>query len=349
MALAASKAAARAVAALSVALFAMAGHAQSSVEGTAEPPTLRLSTAPGPAYPRGQAGARWAELVNAGASGRFVVKHFPGATLAGRDATKELAAMREGKIDLAVGSALEWSQDVPALAVYALPWLAATPRALDALMASERLDAAIAARVAAAGAVVVAIAPLWHHVVATANRAVIAPADCKGLRLRASATPLVVDTLRELGATPVAMSFADAEAAFVSGKLDGQDGRAAAFAATRIIAFGQKRVTRWGAFGDAMIFVVRKAVWESWTDPERATVRDAARRAAEESGAATRDEAALDELARSGVDVVRLSAAGRQAFRAATQAVFDRYAAKVGSDVVDAARDALASVPATER
>ncbi|HTI86051.1 MAG TPA: C4-dicarboxylate ABC transporter, partial [Alphaproteobacteria bacterium] len=78
-------------------------------------PEWKLSTALGPAYAQGKAGERWAALIRERSGGRLAVRHYPGATLFQRDASREFAALRDGSITLAVGSTLAWSRDVAAL------------------------------------------------------------------------------------------------------------------------------------------------------------------------------------------------------------------------------------------
>src|SRR5204862_4533517 len=95
------------------------------------PQQLKLSTAQGPAYPMGKAGEVWATLIRERSGGLLAVAHYPGATLSSRDPARELLALREGSIDLAVGSTLAWSMQVPELNVLALPWLVPDASALD--------------------------------------------------------------------------------------------------------------------------------------------------------------------------------------------------------------------------
>src|SRR5205809_449910 len=119
---------------------------------------------------------------------------------------------------------------------------------------------------AAAGA-----GPLGHRVLATTGKVVRAPADLAALRVRATGGPLVVETLATLGARPQAMSFAQAQEALAAGTIDAQDGLATSFVAARLPATGYKQLVRWGAFGDAMVFAVRRAVWDGFTDAQRRT------------------------------------------------------------------------------
>jgi TRAP-type C4-dicarboxylate transport system substrate-binding protein len=314
-------------------------HAQ---DRTAKLPEVRLSTAQAPSFPLGRAGERWAQLVNEAAGAAYEVRQYPGATLALRDPGREFGALKDGLADLAVGSALAWSAQFPPLGVYALPWLAAEPREQAALAADVSLRDAVFARMEASGVVGLAIAALGEHVLATAKAPVTTPSACSGLRVRVMPLRQVIDVYAALGALPQAMGFAPAQAALAAGTLDGQDAMPTTLVATRAYASGQKFVTRWGAFADVMVFAVHKAAWDAWTEERRVLVRGAAERAAREANAPAREDAALAQLTKDGVTIVRLSPAQRAAFRDAAQPAIAAWGNAVGAELVDVARTAVA-------
>ena len=303
---------------------------------------LKLSVAVAPAFPLGAAAKSWAEAMGASASGRIEAKLHPGAALAQRDAGREFFALRDGAADLAVGSALAWSAQLPALAVYALPWIAPEPADLAALTSSPEVAGELMKRAVASGVVLLAVAPLGHRALATVERVVRSPADLAGLRLRVTGGPLVVETLAALGARPEAMSFVQAQDALAAGRLDGQDGMATSFVAARFPATGYRQLLRWGAFGDAMVFAVRRPVWNAWSAAQRKTALDTARAIAASATAAASEAAAEAALVAQGMGEVRLTRAGHAAFAAAAASVRASRAEAVGTDVVAAAERAVA-------
>ena len=311
----------------------------------AAPAELKVSVAVGPALPLGRAAERWAALLTESAGKRFAAKLYPGASLAGRDAAREFAALQDGTADLAVGSALQWSMQVPALAVFCLPWMVPENRALESLAANVPLRDALAARLDARGVVLVALAPLGYRELATTTRAIRAPADLTGLRLRAAPSPLVHDLLLALGALPQAIPFTQAQAAFASGTLDGQEGPPSALAAARAAIGGIRHLTDWGAIADAMVFAVRKTLWSAWSEADRAAARTAAERAITATAPLLREDAAVRQLAAHGVAVVRITPAGHDAFRATVRNVEARWREAIGSDVVALAESALGARP----
>jgi TRAP-type C4-dicarboxylate transport system substrate-binding protein len=304
----------------------------------------KLSTALGPAYPEGKAGEIWADLLRERSDGRLHVTLFPGATLAQRDPALEFAALRDGGIDLAVGSAATWAMQVTELNLIALPWLVPDADALDALLQSD-VAAKLAARVQAAGVVPLAWAGAGFNALAT-QRPIHAPADLNGLSLRASASPLLQETLQTLRTRPVLMSAETALAAQRTGALDGEVTTVAAYRVSRLYTAGMTHLLVWGAQADALLFAVNRKLWDGLSDADQDLVRRAAQDAAADASALARkqsDTPALEALARQGASVTRLTASGKQPFRDATRAVYEHWAAAVGPDLVRAAEAVVAT------
>jgi TRAP-type C4-dicarboxylate transport system substrate-binding protein len=306
----------------------------------------KLSTALGPAYPQGRAGVIWAELIRERSGGRLNVKIFPGATLVQRDPAREFAALRDGAIDLAVGSASSWAPQVVELNLIALPWLVPDRDALDLLLQGE-VAARLSAAVLAAGVVPLAWAGDGFRELAT-RRAVHLPADLSGLSLRVASSPLLLESLQALGAAPMSINAGDALAAQRRGTLDGEEMSVAAYGTSRLYAQGFARLLIWGAHADALLFAINRAAWDRLSGADRDLVLQAARDAAQQATAMARklsDTAALSELSRRGATVIRLTPSGKQRFREVSRTVYARWAAVVGRDLVRAAEVAVESPP----
>ena len=78
----------------------------------------RLSTVVGTAFPWGKGGEIWADLVRERTNGRINIKMYPGASLVGGDQTREFTAIRQGVIDMAIGSTINWSPQIRQLRNY---------------------------------------------------------------------------------------------------------------------------------------------------------------------------------------------------------------------------------------
>ncbi len=307
----------------------------------------RLSTVLGTAFPWGQAGERWAALVKEKTQGRIIIKLYPGTSLVGGDQTREFTAIRQGVIDLAIGSTINWSPQVKELNLFALPFLMPDYKAIDALTQGEvgkQLFGVLEKR---------EVVPLaWgengFREMSNSKRAVSTPADMKGMKFRVVGSPLFNETFSALGANPTQMSWADAQPALASGAVDGQENPLSVFVAAKLSTVGQKHLTLWHYVADPLIFVVNKDVWASWSPADREAVKQAALQAAAENiekarkGIAGSDNAVLKQIEAAGVTVTALSPEQRTAFVQATRPVYDKWSKTIGIDLVKKAETAIA-------
>jgi len=116
-----------------IAALALAAVATSAAAQTKYRDEYRLSTVVGTAFPWGKSGERWAELVKQRTNGRINIKMYPGVSLVAGDQTREFTAIRQGVIDLAIGSTINWSPQIKELNLFSLPFLMPDYAAIDAL------------------------------------------------------------------------------------------------------------------------------------------------------------------------------------------------------------------------
>jgi tripartite ATP-independent transporter DctP family solute receptor len=311
-------------------------------------PEYKMSLVVGPAFPWGKGGEIWANLVRERTQGRINIKLYPGVSLIQGDQTREFSALRQGVIDLAIGSTINWSPQVKELNLFSLPFLMPDYAAIDALTQGE-VGKDIFARLERAGVVPLAWGENGYREITNSKRPIKSPADLKGLKIRVVGSPLFVDTFTALGANPTQMSWADAQPAFASGAVDGQENPMSIFTAAKLQNVGQKNVTMWGYVADPLVFVVNKEIWTSWTPADQAIVRQAALDAGREQIAIARkglteaDKPLLKDIAALGVTVTQLSAAERDAFVQATRPVYAKWKPQIGAPLVDKAEKAIAA------
>lgn len=306
----------------------------------------KMSLVLGPAFPWGKGGEIWADLVRQRTSGRINIKLYPGTSLVAGDQTREFSAIRQGVIDMAVGSTINWSPQVKELNLFSLPFLMPDYKALDALTQGE-VGKSMFATLEKAGVVPLAWGENGFREVSNSKREIRKPEDLKGLKLRVVGSPLYIETFNALGANPTQMSWADAQPAMASGAVDGQENPQSVFAAAKLYTVGQKYVTTWGYVADPLIFVVNKQIWESWTPADREIVKQAAIDAGKQEIALARKglvepgTPAWKDMEQHGVKVTQLSPAEHDAFRKATVKVYDKWKKQIGSDLVAKAETAI--------
>lgn len=312
-------------------------------------PEYRLSTVLGPAFTWGKAGERWADLVKQKTEGRINVKLYPGTSLVGGDQTREFSAIRQGVIDLAIGSSINWSPQVKQLNLFSLPFLTPDAKGLDALIKGE-VGKDISTILEKQGVVPLAFGENGFREISNSKHAIKTPADLKGLKIRIVGSPIFIDSFTALGANPTQMSWADAQPALATKAVDGQENPLSVFSIAKLHTLGQSHLSLWGYMADPLIFVVSKQIWNSWSETDRKAVREAAEQAAAENLVAARkgitpgDDALLQSIEKSGVTITRLTPEQRQAFKDATRPVYDKWAATIGKDLVKKAETAIANI-----
>lgn len=306
----------------------------------------KMSLVLGPAFPWGKGGEIWANKVREKTNGRINIKLYPGVSLIQGDQTREFSALRQGVIDMAIGSTINWSPQVKQLNLFSLPFLMPDYSALDALTQGE-VGKQMFATIDKAGVMPLAWGENGYRELSNSKHAVKTPADLKGLKIRVVGSPLFLETFTALGANPTQMSWADAQPALASGAVDGQENPMSIFTASKLQTVGQKHLTMWGYVADPLIFVVNKEVWNSWTPADRDAVRQAAVEAGKEQivlarkGMVEPGQPLLKEVASSGVTVTHLSPAERDAFVKATRPVYAKWKGQIGADLVNVAEKAI--------
>ena len=327
---------------------ALAFTAPAAIAQTAYKSEYRMSLVLGTAFPWGQGGQLWADKVRERTNGRINIKLYPGTSLVQGDQTREFSAIRQGVIDMAVGSTINWSPQVKALNLFSLPFLFPDFAAVDAVTQGEP-GKEIFKILDKAGVQPLAWGENGYREISNSKHAITQPADLKGLKLRVVGSPLFMDTFTALGANPTQMSWADAQPAMASKAVDGQENPLSVFQAAKLQSVGQKHVTLWGYMNDPLIFVVNKDVWASWTPEDREIVRQAAIDAGREEIAIARKglveagKPLVKELEALGVTVTDLNAEQRKAFADATKAVYTKWKPQIGTNLVDMAEKAIAA------
>ena len=324
-------------------LTALAAAGVLTVSLTSHAREYSVSTVLSDAFPWGQAASKWAELVEERSEGRITLRVYDNAQLVAGDQTKEFSAMRSGLIDMAVGSTINWSPQVPELNLFSLPFLVADNADVDAITQGEAGLMAFKA-IRKRGVVPLAWGENGFRQLSNSKRPIRTPDDIKGMKIRVVGSPLFQDTFSALGANPTQMSWADAKPALTTGAVDGQENPLSVFDVSRIDQVDQKYLTQWSYMADPLIFAISPNVWRGFPAEDQELLRLAAVDAGRwEIETSRRAEAQRLKTIRSrGVEVIELSDAERQAFVDATAPVYQKWERRIGIDLLNAARAATA-------
>lgn len=321
---------------------ATTGLFATSVQANNYKPEYKLSIVVSAKSPWEQGAQTWSDLIRERTEGRINIKIHKGASLVQGEQTREFTAIRQGVIDMAVGSTINWSSQVRQLNIFSLPFLMPDDAALDALVQGE-VGKQLFALIDKAGVVPLAWGENGFRQISNARQAIQSPEDMQGLKLRVVGSPLYMDIFTALGASPMPMSWAQTQPALASGEVDGQENPLSIYLGSKLYDVGQKYLTLWNYVNDPLVFAVNKNVWNSWTEQDREIVRQGAQEAARQEVALARkgmtpdDDSLLKEIAAHGVEITRLTSEQHQAFVKATRPVFDKWKERIGTELVEQA------------
>lgn len=338
-----STAAAAAASVAAPGLFAVSRNAAAAANYK---PEYKLSLVVGPAFPWGQGATIWSDLVRERTQGRINIKLYPGVSLVQGDQTREFTAIRQGVIDMAIGSTINWSPQIKEMNLFSLPFLMPDYAAVDALTHGE-VGQELFKVIERNGVVPLAWGENGYRELTNSKHTVKKPEDMKGMKIRVVGSPLFIDTFTALGANPTQMSWADAQPALASGAVDGQENPMSIYTAAKLQTVGQKYVTMWDYVCDPLVFVVNREVWKSWTPEDQKIVRQAAIDAGKQEtdiarkGLVEPDAPLLKEISALGVEITKLTPAEREDFVKATRPVYDKWKKQIGAPLVDKAEKAV--------
>ena len=310
----------------------------------------RLSLVLGPPSPWGMAGQIWSDLVKERTQGRINIKLYPGVSLIQGDQTREFSALRQGVIDMAVGSTINWSPQVKSLNLFSMPFLMPDYAAVDALTQGE-VGKEVFKTLEKSGVMPLAWGENGYRELTNSKHAISKPEDLKGMKIRVVGSPIFTDMFSAMGANPTQMSWADAQPALSSGAVDGQENPLFMFTILKLQTVGQKFVTTWGYMADPLVFVVNKDIWATWSKADQDIVRQAAIDAGKQEiviarkGLVEPGKPLLKDIAGMGVTVTQLTPEQREAFVKVTRPVYEKWKPTVGVNLVEMAEKAVAARP----
>jgi len=184
------------------------------------PIVIKFSHVVAPDTPKGQAAERFKQLAEQGTRGRVRVELYPNSQLY-KD-REELEALQLGAVQMLAPSLAKFGPlGVKEFEVFDLPYIFPTKAALYRVTEGE-IGKGMLKKLEAKGITGLAY---WDNgfKVMSANKALRAPADFKGLRMRIQASAVLDAQMRSLGATPQVMAFSEVYQALRTGVVDGTE------------------------------------------------------------------------------------------------------------------------------
>ena len=290
--------------------------------------TVKFPSASNKGHPQVQGVEKFAELMAKKTQGKFKVQAFPGGAL-GPD-LQTVAAMQGGTVEMTVMNASLLAGVSKEMAIFDFPFMFNNTREADAVsdgpVGKKLLD-----KLQEKGLVGLAYWDLGFRQIHTGKKPIAKADDFKGMKMRVIPTPIYVDFMKSLGASPVPMPFTETYTALEQGAIDGMTNPL-----LNILDGKYDEVSKYLTITNHMYtpqaVVVSKKFWDKLTAEEQTLMREAAQETAIFQRKVARDEAAkvLADIKKKGMTVFELNAEEIAKLRNRSKPVIDKYTKELG-------------------
>jgi tripartite ATP-independent transporter DctP family solute receptor len=282
--------------------------------------------------PRHLSALHFKDALERASGGDFRVELYYGGQLGGdRDA---IEGVRLGTVEMTVAGAGVFATFKPTMGISALPYL------FDDFEDAWRfidgpVNRAVEDRLIDRGIRVLAHWENGFRSITTADRPVTSPADLRGLKIRTPENPILLATLRAMGANPNPLPWPEVYMALQQGAFDGEENPVPVIHAARLYEVqGYLTLTRHTY--EPMPLVVSEIFWRGLNREKRDELRAAALESQRFNRQLVTRQARelVDDLRAKGMIVIEPEL---EPFRAATAGVRDQFEETLGAELVRAA------------
>jgi len=272
------------------------------------------------------AALKFKELVEQRTKGMVKIEIHPNASLG--DERTLIEGMQLGTVQMGVITNGPVANFLPELAAFEMPFLFASPaeayKVLDGPVGQKVLDKLDTINLKG-----LAYAERGFRNLTNSKKAVKAPGDMAGLKIRVMENPVYIDTFKTLGATAGPMAWTEALTALQQGTIDGQENPVNVIYAFKLNET-QKYLSMTKHTYAPALFLMSKKVFASFDKDTQAILVKAAQEAAqhERKWNAEQMEGQLKALKDKGMEIIEPDS---KDFQAAVKPVYDKYGPKFGT------------------
>jgi tripartite ATP-independent transporter DctP family solute receptor len=303
----------------------------------------RLGYVPTEDHPVGQASRHFAKLVEEKTGGRIKIETFGNGVLGSEPDMQ--ASVQAGFIDIMVGPTPNLVGVVPEFMIFDLPFFYKDFAAVDAVMdgaVGERLFSLLKEKT---GIVGLAWWDNGFRHMTNAIRPVNKVEDMAGLNIRVIPNPLFIATWKALGTNPTPLPWPELYAALENRAVDGQETPYALIYTARFYEV-QSHLVKTGHVYTPFVLLASQKWFGSLSEEDKKLVLEAAKESATFQRKVSRKSAEdlEQELVAKGFKITQPTPEALAAMRERVAPVVKEYSEKIGVDVVEQARKAMAAV-----
>ncbi len=290
--------------------------------------------------PRGLASEMFKEQVETATNGALKVEIYPAGQLGGDAALIEAMALDSGTVDIIISDCANFATYEPKMGISALPFTFDSFEKAWAFVDSD-IQAGVEELMLEYN-----IHSLAHYCngfrcVTTSKIKVMSPADMKDMLIRTPENPVIMATMRALGANPQPLAFSELYMALQQGTYDGQENPVPVIYNNKLYEVQHYlSITNHSYAG--MVFAISESVWNKMSASQQEIVKKAAldSQAYNRSLNKQMTEDFLSKLEEAGMEILRPDLAP---FVEACQSVYDDLAPSYGEELMKALSDWVAA------
>ena len=278
---------------------------------------------------RGVASLLFKEEVEKNSNGQITIDIHSDGEL-GND-SELIEGIINGDVDMTVSSAGNFAIYATKCGISAMPFLFSGFEEAWQFMDSD-IQAEASKSLEEFGIIVLSYYDNGFRCVTTTDRPVNTVADMKGLNIRTPPNQIVMETMVALGATPRPYAFTELKKALRDGLFDSQENPIPVIYTSKLYE-EQKYLAVTNHSYDAMPLVIRKDLWDEFSEADRAILLDAARKAQDMNRRLVKEqtESCVAKLREAGMMITNPDL---KAFQAATGSVMDVFSNVYGTELL---------------
>lgn len=217
---------------------------------------------------------KFKEEVEAKTKGSVKVEIYPSGQLGGDAALIESIALESGTVDIIVTDASNFATYEPKMGISALPFQFSNFEDAWAFMDSE-IEAEVEELLLAHNMRVLAHYDNGFRTVTTSKAPVNSPDDMKNLLIRTPENPVIMATMKALGANPQPLAFSELYIALQQGTYDAQENPIPVIYNNKLYEV-QKYLSVTNHIYSGMNFTIAESTWKKMSDNQMTIVKEAA-------------------------------------------------------------------------
>jgi len=307
--------------------------------------TVKLSAAVPQDHPFGAGAAALTACVAEKSGGKIKIQGFWNAQL-GSD-QQAVQAVRSGTLDIVVASTSPLVGLVPALGVFDLPFLVTNEKEADALLDGP-VGQKMSERLLAVGLVNLTYWENGFRNMTNSRRPVQKWEDIQGMKVRVMQNNVFLDTFSNMGATAVPLAYGELYTALETKAIDGQENPYANIYSAKFYEAQKFLSITQHAYTPAVV-MYSKRLWDQLSTEEQEAFTACATTSRVKQRQVNREQAteSLAMLKKAGMVVNEVAPSELARMRDKAQAVYQKHAAVIGQDTLDAVQVQLKAVRGT--